>query len=180
MTDIANPYAKRLYDSLINKTDQQTAEEIVCNIPLSKTASEKKKFQWAEDICSTLESRFDDETIKSIRMGCACGPSQGRMDEMKRIYISSAGLTEFTENYNKANLGSTAWHEGETIYFSYPACYCSCVKKTNKPISKTWCYCTLGYTKRMFDYVLECNTDVELVESIKSGGSRCVMRIKII
>lgn len=43
MTDIVNPYAKRLYDSLINKTDQQTAEEIVCNIPLSKTASEKKE-----------------------------------------------------------------------------------------------------------------------------------------
>ena len=111
-------------------------------------------------------------------MNCACGPSQGRMNEMKKIYISSAGLNEFAENYNKANLGSTVRTEGETIYFSYPACYCSCVNKISKPVSKTWCYCTLGYTKKMFDYVLDCDTAVELIESIKTGGSMCVMSIK--
>ncbi|MHB1154203.1 MAG: hypothetical protein ACYCWE_05110 [Eubacteriales bacterium] len=42
MPDIVNPYAKRLYDSLINNTDKQTTEDIVFNMPLSKTASEKR------------------------------------------------------------------------------------------------------------------------------------------
>lgn len=40
-------------------------------------------------------------------------------------------------------------------------------------IPKQWCYCTLGYTKQLFDYVLSSQVNVELIESIKAGGSRC-------
>lgn len=171
-----NPNAQRFYDSLIKHAGIQYAERIK-NLSLSQTASDKKKFEWAEDICSTLEKEFDKNTIKSIRMDCACGPSKDRMEEMKKLYNSAESLEEFAKHINEANIGATSWCEGQELFFSYPTCYCSCVKRIDKPLSKTWCYCTLGYTKRMFDYVLGYNTDVDLIESIKTGGSSCIMKI---
>jgi hypothetical protein len=176
MPEKINLHAQRLYDSLIKHIDIQSAERIN-SLSLSQTASDKKKFAWAQDICTALENSFDEKTIRSIRMDCACGPSQSRMDEMKMLYNSTKGLEEFTKRLNEANIGVTAWCEDQELFFSYPTCYCSFVKRINKPLSKTWCYCTLGYTKRMFDYVLGCNTVVELIESIKTGGNRCVIKI---
>ncbi|MEN6312871.1 MAG: DUF6144 family protein [Clostridiaceae bacterium] len=176
MPEKNNPYAQRLYDSLIKHVGIQSAERIK-NLSLSQTASDKKKFEWAEDICTTLEKEFDKNTIKSIRMDCACGPSIGHMEEMKKLYNSTESLVEFAKHINEASMGAASWCEGQELFFSYPTCYCSCVKRIDKPLSKTWCYCTLGYTKRMFDYVLGYDTDVELIESIKTGGSSCIIKI---
>jgi len=100
------------------------------------------------------------------------------MEKTKRIFSESAVLNEFIDAYNIEYEGHhTMWYDGEFLYFSYPACYCSCVKRMDKPLSKTWCYCTLAYTKKLFDYALDCGTDVELIESIKTGGSKCVIRV---
>ena len=173
----SNRHAQNLYNSLLNHKEKQTADELASNYPLSKSAVSQKKFRWAEDICRFLESRYDERTIQAIRMDCACGPSPERMKKLKRLYTASPGLEEFAEKYNKADLGSTVWREGNALLLSYPVCYCPCVKRTDKPLSKTWCYCTLGYTKRLFDYVLDRETKVELLESVKTGGSRCVIKI---
>lgn len=178
MPNIQNPHAKRLYDSLLNHTDQQTAENIVCKVNLTKTPTEKKKLEWVESVCNSLENTFCEEKIKHIRMCCACGPSKGRMDELKKIYTSSGSLADFAVNFNKTESGAKFWVENDVLFFSYPTCYCSMVKKTDKLISKNWCYCTLGYTKKMFEYVLDCKVIVELLESVKQGDSRCVIKIE--
>lgn len=172
-----NRHAQSLYNSLLKYADKQAADEFASKFPLSKSAVFERKFEWAKDICAYLESEFDEETIKTIRMDCACGPSAERMGKLKRLYSTSRSLTEFMEKYNRENPDSTVWCEGDTLFFSYPVCYCPCVKRTDKPISKTWCYCTLGYTKRLFDYTFGCDTDVELMETVKTGGSRCLMKI---
>ncbi|MDF2684899.1 MAG: hypothetical protein K0S55_80 [Clostridia bacterium] len=181
--NISNPQAQHLYDSIHKNIGQQAADDFACCFPLSKSADFEKKFKWAEKVCRMLEEKYDDETIKTIRIACSCSPSQGRMDEVKQLYTAAGSLNEFAESYNKTISGSKIWSEGEALFFSYPTCYCSCVKRMDKQLSKTWCYCTLGYTKKMFDYVLNCDCnaftecDVELIESIKMGDSRCVMKI---
>ncbi len=176
MPEKTNPHAQRLYDSLVRHVGIQAVEKFE-RCSLSATASDKKKFEWAEEICSTLEKEFDYNTIKSIRKDCSCGPSKGHMDNMKKLFANSEGLDEFAKGINKKNIGATSWCEGEDLFFSYPTCYCSCVKKIDKPLSKTWCYCTLGYTKKMFDYVFDYDTDVELISSVKTGGSSCIIKI---
>ena len=35
-------------------------------------ASIEKKFEWAQNICEFLNDTYDDETIKAVRMDCAC------------------------------------------------------------------------------------------------------------
>ncbi len=176
MSEKMNPHTQRLCASLVKHAGIQAAEKFE-SYSLSSTASDKKKFEWAEEICNTLEKEFDEDTIKSIRMDCACGPSKGHMDEMKKLFNSAKNLDEFAKSINDKNIGAASWCEDQALFFSYPTCYCSMVKKIDKPLSKVWCYCTLGYTKKMFDYVFCCDTHVELISSVKTGGSSCIIKI---
>ena len=41
----------------------------------------------------------------------------------------------------------------------------------------TWCQCTTGYSKVLFEQAFGCEVDVELLKSIKVGDERCLMKI---
>jgi len=172
-----NPHSVRLYDSLVKHAGEETAKRIAHKIPLSKSADFEKKFAWAESVCAGLEAEFDEETITAVRMDCACGPETGKMNALKKVYESSAGPEDFAERANKLDHGFTIQYEDGTLMLVYPQCYCSCVKRVDKPLSKTWCACTLGYTKRMFEHILGRPVAVELLESVKTGGQVCRIRI---
>ena len=66
---------------------------------------------------------------------------------------------------------------GDFYYLIYPQCYCSCVKRNPEQLSRTWCYCTLGYSKRMFENIFGTEVQVELLSSVKMGDDNCRIRI---
>jgi len=177
MPQTDNPHSIRLYESICKHAGSETAERIAHKIPLSKSADFEKKFVWAESICAGLEKEFDEDTVKSIRMDCACGPEMGKIGKLKTLYQSSSGLDDFVEKANKLNQGFKIEYTDGALYLIYPCCYCSCVKRIDKPISKSWCFCTLGYTKKMFEHILGQAVTVGLIESVKTGGKTC--RIKV-
>lgn len=169
----------RLYESLKKNVGEKEANAFLATFPLSKSADYKRKFKWAEDVCSYLENTYTEEEIQKIRMDCSCLPSENELARAKKIYEESPDMDTFITNYNKAYAGTcTIWLENEKLYFSYPVCYCSCVKRVNQTLPKAWCLCTLGYTKKLFDSLFDKETEVVLLESIKLGGKRCVMEIR--
>lgn len=172
-----NPQVLRLYESIVKHSDKEKADEIINKVPLSKSANVEKKFLWAENICKELSRTFTEETVRTIRMDCACGPQSGKIEKLKKLYESSKDIAEFADKATKLNQGYTIKYEDDSLYLIYPECYCSCVKQSEKHLPKTWCYCTLGYTKRMFDNVLDKQIEVELIESVKLGGDKCVIKV---
>lgn len=173
-----NVKSVRLYESVKAVAGAEAADKTAQTLYLSSSADYKRKWKWANDVCAYLEENFDSETVKKMRMGCSCTPPPKLMDEGRKLYRESAAPDEFCEKFGAGAEGAfRIWHEDGAFYFSYPTCYCSCIKRADGIISKTWCLCTLGYTKALFDYILERETDVELLESIKTGGEKCSMRI---
>jgi len=41
----------------------------------------------------------------------------------------------------------------------------------------TWCQCTTGYSKVLFEQAFGCTVEVELLKSIKAGDDICLMSI---
>lgn len=41
----------------------------------------------------------------------------------------------------------------------------------------TWCQCTTGYSKVIFEKAFGCIVDVELLKSVKMGDDICLMKI---
>ncbi|ABX40571.1 DUF6144 family protein [Lachnoclostridium phytofermentans] len=177
MGEIVNTRVKRLYDSIEKHVGKEKADTLLTKITLPKSASPQKRFEWACNVCTLLEENFDEDTICEIRMDCCCKPSMLHMKKLKELYSKSESLPGY------ANLASNEtpakfWAEGSVLYMSYPECYCSDVKHTKGTMSKTWCLCTLGYTKYMYEYIFGCAVKVELLESVKLGNNRCVIRIE--
>ena len=171
-----NPQALRFLASMEKHGEKEAGEQFAGENPLGKSADIQKRFKWAKALCSFLDERYDEETIRDIRMDCACGPYA--MDrKLKAVYEETKDPAAFVKTVNQQNLGFSLEYDGTSFYLMYPQCYCSCVKRIDEQLPKAWCYCTLGFTRRMFGTILGKEVRVELISSIKLGDAAC--RIKI-
>ena len=146
--------------------------------PLSKSANAGKKYQWAKELCVFLGDNYDDETIKAIRMDCACGPKYGYGgSRLKAVYEKNRDPNAFVDQANALGFGFSLEYDGTAYYLIYPQCYCSCVNRIDETLPGAWCYCTLGYARRMFGYVFGKEVRTELISSVKQGDAVCRIRI---
>jgi len=68
--------------------------------------------------------------------------------------------------------------EGEKVYIIYPRCYCSQVNKIPKgKLSGTYCNCSRGWAKALFEGALGRPVEVLMEKSIISGDNQCKFRI---
>ena len=72
--------------------------------------------------------------------------------------------------------------ESDPVMKRYYACHCPLAREAilmgGPEIPLDWCYCSGGFQKLMFDVVFEKPTQVEVLESVLAGDSRCRFRIK--
>jgi len=173
-----NAQSIRLVDSLRKNCGDVAAEELAQRYPLSKSADFEKKFKWAEGVCSYLDSNFSEDEILKIRSECRCNDGKSIADKLLKYLKGSGSIEEFVDNFNRSEtFAQLVYINDKKIYFCYPECYCPCVKRVPKALSKTWCLCTLGNAAGIFQRVFGYEVSVNLLESIKSGGSRCVIEV---
>ena len=177
MANHEDPNLIRLMESMEKHGKKDAGEKYSNESFLEETADNNEKFAWAKKTCAFLTENFDEKTVKAIRMDCACGPQYEWIQSVKDAYDSSTGPEDFVEKTNALNLGYWLEYDGSSFFLMYPQCYCDFVNQVEETLPKAWCYCTLGYTKRMFEYVLGKDVEVELITAVKSGDKEC--RIKI-
>ena len=173
-----NPQALRFLASMAKHGEQAAGERFAEEHPLGKSADISKRSAWAKALCGYLNDRYDEETVKAIRMDCACGP-YAINGKLKALYEKSDGPADFVKKVNELDPGFSLEYDGTAYYLIYPQCYCSCVKRTDGQLPKAWCYCTLGYSRRMFETILGKETEGELLSSIKAGDTVCRIRITV-
>ncbi len=171
-----NSHAVRFYESLA-KLEEEAAVEFAEKHPLSKSADIAKKFAWAKAQCAFLEERFPPEDMAEVRARCHCEAGAAMARRMRGYLEKSADLSEFARMFNQREKYVSLEAVEDGLLFIYPECYCSCVKRVPEPISRTWCLCTLGHIRGLMSQVLDREPQVELLETIKSGGERCVVKV---
>ncbi len=174
-----NAHSVRMIDSIRKNIGYEEAKNIEENYPLSKSAGIDKKYEWAKAVCSYLEEHFDNETIVKIRKECRCNDGKSIANKILK-YLNNASCTEqFVKTFNEnENFAFIEYISDNKILFCYTQCYCACIKRVPKKISETWCYCTLGNAECIFKEVFKKDVKVRLHESIKTGGSKCVIEVE--
>lgn len=175
-----NAHAIRLYNALLALGGGGAAEELAETYPLSKSADVQKKYNWVRNVCRYLEDHYGEESIIAIRSRCHCEDGTAAANRM-RSYLKQTGgdLEEFARLHNWKEKGPKIEVTRGGLLYIYPECYCSCVKRVDGPVPKTWCYCTLGHAKKLFSQVFGPRVEAELWETIKSGGKRCVIFVEL-
>jgi hypothetical protein len=174
MFDIRKIQEQVIYEAVKNACNDETAKEIVYGEDMSATSDDNPT--WVKGTMKRLENRFDKSTVKEIRMHCQCGYG---MDEklalVQELLNASSNLEEFG-NLDKARSAGLSCANGE-LYLEFHFCPCPMLAEVDRLETSTWCQCTTGYSKVLFEKAFHCDVEVELLKSIKIGDEICLMKI---
>lgn len=176
MFDIRNIQENVIYEAVKTKSNDRTANEVVYG--MGKQGRAEKNSDWVNSSMRRLESSFDDETVKEIRMNCQCGYGMDEKLALIRELLSTASNLEEFVSSEKAKTAGLFCKDGE-LFLQFKFCPCPMLAEVDRLETNTWCQCTTGYSKVLFEKAFACDADVELLKSIKMGDGICLMRITL-
>lgn len=172
MFDIRKIQEQVIYSAVKAASCDQIAGEVVNH-------DDEPNPLWVNNTMKRLENRFDASSVKKIRMNCQCSYGIDEKLELLREIISQTSTIEEFGNHPKARAAGLSYSEG-ALYLQFPYCPCPMLEGVDRLETNTWCQCTTGYSKVLFEKAFECQVDVELLKSVKMGDEICLMRIDII
>jgi len=132
----------------------------------------KHSHKWIKSLTESLDSQCKPELRAKILESCGrnCIPRSF----IKRAQIlkkESKDMNDFLEKLGKK--WKHMQRDNDNVYIVYEKCYCPLVKDYPEKLSPTWCNCSRGWIKELFESALERPVEVKLEKSIKQGDSLC-------
>lgn len=125
-------------------------------------------------------NEVDLETRKKIMQLCGetCAREAlfggGDLDIAKKIAEEEVDEEEILKRANKEILWCGTWaRKGNTIQATCARCGCPLVKNKVVNLTGTFCYCSRGWVKKIFETLLKKPVSVELEKSIGLGNKVC-------
>jgi predicted hydrocarbon binding protein len=112
--------------------------------------------------------------------------NSGAIDEAIARRKKYRNVDEFLEAEQQNSVkGTRLVREGDILYQFYRPqelgvkCFCSLVNATEEKISLTYCHCSKGFVKKLWESVLERPVEVSLIQSVISGAKECKFAIQL-
>ncbi len=167
----------RLAKIIEKETDQNIALQVMHDVDqFESTSNYATKAAWLRKAVERLEELVGKETTRKIMENCGrqcCGQTYRK--RAQHLMSESKSMEEFIENLNRNRIGGgrLKLKDENTITGGYDHCYCEQVKHTKELFSKTYCYCSAGWYKQLFESALGRSVDVEPVQTIIMGAESC-------
>ena len=71
-----------------------------------------------------------------------------------------------------------ARRDGDAVHVVYPKCLCHLVAKGPPVLPDTYCLCSSGWLKEMFEAAVSSPVDVEVLGSVKRGADQCSFTVR--
>jgi hypothetical protein len=128
--------------------------------------------RWILTLLENLDAGVDGETRAKVLEACGrtCLPKALKA-KARKLYEKAHGRDAFLDALSA--LWPAVKRDGEAVHVVYPQCYCSLLKGISGAVSPSFCLCSAGYVKELFEYVTGRPVTVELESSIVRGGSEC-------
>ncbi len=137
------------------------------------TRSEK----WIGSLVAGLDKHADKETREKIleRCGRDC-QSLVLIKKAQAAYENSKNTEEFLDKLSK--IVKHLHRDKGNVYMIYERCFCPQVSKIPRgSISATYCNCSRGWTKALFEGALGRPVDVLMEQSIITGDKQCKFKV---
>jgi len=146
---------------------------------------------WLKRFFDVMDKTLDEETRKKLMQlnGKTCYTDW--IQETKQA-IPTIEFDEWAKRVAAAPAREDLKVEGNVIHYQYSGSaetggavadgICLCPMAESKPsgLSATYCHCSVGYVKEMFELRFKRNVKVELVDSILKGGNRCKFKLTVV
>lgn len=164
-----------MYSGLKKSKNSEVAREVVYGGQQTKAENNP---EWLKVAMHRLENSFDSGTVKQIRRNCQCGYGmEEKLALVKELKAEASNIEEFATS-GKARAAGLFCKNGE-LFLQFVFCPCPMLAEVDRLETDTWCQCTTGYSKVLFETAFSCRADVELLKSIKMGDDVCLMKITL-
>jgi len=134
---------------------------------------------WISNLIKNMDEGLNEKEKREVleNTGRKC-ITTSMIKKAKKLFSESQNLEEFLKEYTKIN---SHFQEVKGEYFMvYPHCYCSFVNKhpNLSELSPTYCYCSVGWVKELFEKATDIEVKVDLLHSVVSGADECRFKIQ--
>lgn len=148
---------------------------------LTQLTTPRQKAQCIKEMMEILDREVDLKARIEIMEECGryC---IGRSTLEKALHLKKVAtdLDDLLFRLNQEHIGGGLLRrEGKIINAQYERCYCGSVSKTRELFSSTYCHCSCGWFKQLFETLLIRPVTVELKTSIIQGDNNCQFEIHI-
>jgi predicted hydrocarbon binding protein len=138
----------------------------------------KHSHKWIKSLLTALETELDEKTRAKILENCGRNCiTQSFILRAKACKKDAKNQKEFLDKLGK--VWKSLRLEGDNVYVVYEKCYCQIVKEYPEKLSPTWCNCSQGWIKELFESSLGKPVEVKLEKSIKQGDNICKFRVQL-
>ena len=134
-----------------------------------------------QGMMATLDRVVGEETGRTVME--ACGRrciSADTLAKAQRLRREADDLDDLLRRLNEAHIGGGHLRRQEdAIYAEYERCYCGSVSGTREAFSATYCACSCGWYRELFETLCNGPVEVQLLSSIIQGDDRCEFVIRI-
>lgn len=134
--------------------------------------------KWIYTLASNLDENVTEKTKVLVLENCgrAC-LTESMKQRAKKVKQESKNVADYLVKLSKV------WRHlklrGKAVYVEYPRCYCPIVASYKGDLPKTWCNCSRGWIKELFESSLNKPVEVKLEKSVKQGDKICRFKITI-
>jgi len=138
----------------------------------------KHSHKWIKSLITALQTELDEKTQAKILENCGRNCiTHSFILKAKTCKKNAKNQKEFLDKLSK--VWKSLHLEGNNVYVVYEKCYCPLVKEYPEKLSPTWCNCSRGWIKELFESALGKSIDVKLEKSIKQGDNICKFRVQL-
>lgn len=177
------PFKTQAFQENIEGRVSEATREVLkqaCNAYATLTTPQQKA-HCIKGMMDALDQAVDAPTRQAIMETCGrrcIGAST--LDRARRLAKQARDLDDLLERLNQVHIGGGHLrHEGDVIHAAYDRCYCGSVNQTQEPLSATYCHCSCGWYRQLFETLLDRPVEVELLGSIIQGSETCQFLIHI-
>lgn len=136
---------------------------------------EEHDVQSLVDLLKETEGHINQELMSMLEhRGRAC-ISATYIKKAKDAAKNAESIDEFLDNLTKSV--RVLQREDDKVYMVYPKCYCHKLKGFKGDIPDTYCYCSVGWVREMFEQALGRPVEVKIEASIVRGDKACRLRV---
>lgn len=134
---------------------------------------------WIHSVIQLMDEELPEEYRKRIleRCGRGCAFGSGMVEQLQQANLTGLSPEEvFTSLKHPCFFGERILMEEGSFLTICPECYCPFVNDNLQAIPESYCDCTMGWTKQVFETALGRPVEVEVEQSIIRGADHCRIR----
>jgi predicted hydrocarbon binding protein len=133
--------------------------------------------RWVTNLMEAMQAQLDIAARTELME--SCGRACARAGAVASAKACQGDVDKLLSTLEKWIGKGNARKDGDVVHVVYPKCFCHLVAKGPAQLPETYCLCSCGWLKEMFETVTGTPVDVRLLESVKRGADRCAFTVRL-